>query len=154
MTALVGRALAEAAHPIARNADRGQTELPIGDFEAVVAAAGVEIAGKAPRQTLGSAINPAQDLYDWVEGGRWRRIEPKVPKGPGLSGQALADEAYRVATIHDRDRAGLHCETLKRLLIDEGVIIKGANGGHTLFSALNNAEHWFEWVSSGTFRWK
>lgn len=154
MTALVGRPLAEAAHVVARKADPDQLGLPIGDLEAAVVAANIEIGGKAPRQTLGTAINLAQDLYEWVEGGRWRWIEPKAPKGPGLSGRALAEEAYRIAMLIDPDRKGLHYETIKRLLIEDGVIIKGTNAGHTTFNALNGAKRWFEWVSSGTFRWK
>lgn len=152
--ALAGRDLALASHPVCRDADPEQQGFLIGELETVVTRAGIRIGGKTSRQTLGTAINLAQDLFEWVEGGRWRWIEPKIPKGPGLSGRALAEEAYLVATLHDPDRNGLHYEAIKRLLIEERVVIKGTNPGHTTYSALSNAKQWFEWVSSGTFRWK
>lgn len=154
MSGLVGQALAKAAHPIVRSADPDGRGLLIAEIEAAVLAAGIEIGGKSSRQVLGTAINNAQDLFKWVSENRWRWIEPVVPAGPGLSAFALAEEAYLVAIRHDPDQKGLHYEKLKQLLLETGVIIRGANPGKTLYSALLNAKQWFEWVSSGTFRWK
>jgi hypothetical protein len=154
VTGLVGRPLAVAAHPICRAADPGQSGLSIGEFEAAVLASGIEINGKDRRQVLGTAINGAQDLYEWIPSGRWRWIERVPSKGAGLSSVALAEEAYMLAIRHDPDRQGLHYEALKRHLLDSGVIIRGANPGKTLFSALQRADKWFDWSPGGIFTWK
>lgn len=151
---LTGRALALAAHPVCRVADADQHGLPIADLEAAVLAGGIVIGGKVPRQALVTALNSSQDLFEWVKPGRWRWIEPVEARGAGLSGRALAEEAYRLAILRDPDRKGLHYEALKKMLLDDGVIIRGTNPGRTLFGSLQTADRWFEWMSSGTFRWK
>lgn len=154
MTALVGRALAVAAHPICREADPEQLGLRIADIESALGAANLEIGGVTPRQVLGTALNNSQDLFEQAPGGRWRWIEPVSSKGVGLSGLTLAEEAYVVAMREDPDRVGLHYEKIKQMLVDEGVIIRGTNPGKTVFGSLQAATRWFEWVSSGTFRWR
>lgn len=154
MTAFVGRELALAAHPICRAADPDQLGLRIGEVESACLAAGVEIGGITPRQVLGTALNNSQDLFEQAAGGRWRWIEPVPSQGVGLSGLTLAEEAYVVAMREDPERSGMHYERLKQLLIDDGVIIRGTNPGKTLFGSLQAATQWFEWASSGTFRWK
>jgi hypothetical protein len=140
----VGRALALAAHPVCREADPEQLGLPVADLERLLITAGIEIGGTDPRRVLGTAVNNSQDLFQWVEGGRWRWIERVAPKGAGLSGRARAEEAYRLAMLHDPERRGLHYERLKQMLLDEGVTIRGANPGKTMYSSLLNAERWFE----------
>jgi hypothetical protein len=154
LTALVGRALALAAHPVCRTTDPDLRGLIIAEVEAALIASGIEIGGKTPRQVLGTALNNSQDLFDQAPGSRWRWIEPVASRGEGLSGLALAEEAYPVAMRLDPDRAGLHYESLKTALIDQGVIIRGTNPGKTMFGSLQAATRWFEWVSSGKFRWK
>lgn len=67
---------------------------------------------------------------------------------------ALAEEAYLVLSREDPRREGLHYEEIKRHLVEQGVKIRGGNAGNTLFSALQNATQWFEWVGSGRFRLK
>lgn len=151
---LVGRALALGVHPIARAADPGQAGLPIADLEAAVVAAGIEIGGVRKRQVLGTAVNNSQDLFEWVEGGRWRWIEPRQPQGAGLSGRALAEEAYQLAVKHDPDRRGIDYNEMTKLLQSVGVIIRGTNAGRTVYSAMNGATDWFEWIGRSTFRWK
>lgn len=154
MTALVGRDLALAAHPVCRAADPDQRGIPIGEIESAVTSADIEIGGITPRQVLGTALNNSQDLFEQAAGGRWRWIEPVPSKGLGLSGLTLAEEAYVIAMREDPARLGLHYGRLKQFLIDDGVIIRGTNQGKTLFGSLQAATQWFEWVSSGTFRWK
>jgi hypothetical protein len=154
LTALVGRGLALAAHPVCRAVDPDQIGLVIADVQAALVAAGIEIGGKAPRQVLGTALKDSQDMFDQAPGSRWRWIEPVARRGEGLSGMALAEEAYPVAMGLDPDRQGLHYGTLMLALIDRGVIIRGTNPGQTMFRALNGATRWFEWISSATFRWK
>lgn len=151
---LVGRALALAVHPVCRTADPNQIGLAISALETIVRDSGIEIGGTSPRQVLGTAVNNSQDLFEWVKGGRWRWIEPIESRGSGLSGIALAEEAYWLAMQQDDDRVGIHYGTMKKLLLAHGVIIRGANPGKTLFTSLQNADHLFEWVASGKFRWK
>jgi hypothetical protein len=154
MAGLVGQALAKAVHPVVRAADPSGAGMLLADIEAAATAAGIEIGGRSPRQVLGTEINNAQDLYKWVSENRWRWIEPVVPPGPGLSGIALAEEAYIVAMRHDPEGKGIRYNRLMDLLVADGVIIRGANPGRTMYSALLQASDWFEWVSSATFRWK
>lgn len=154
MTALVGRELALASHAICRAADPEQLGLRVAEIEAELVEAGVTIGGREPRTVLGTALNNSQDLFAQAPSNRWRWIEPMPTKGVGLSGFALAEEAYRLAMAHDPKREGIHYEELKRLLLDDGVTIRGTNQGKTLFGSLQAATRWFEWVSSGTFRWK
>jgi hypothetical protein len=154
VTALVGRALALAAHPLCRARDPGRAGLVVAEVEAALTSAGIDIGGKTPRQVLGTALNNSQDLFGQAPGSRWVWIEPIAPRGEGLSGLALAEEAYPVAMRLDPSRQGIHYETLKLALLDDGVIIRGTNPGKTMFGSLQGASRWFEWVSSGKFRWK
>jgi hypothetical protein len=154
VTALVGRQLALAAHPVLREHDADRQGLRATEIATLLDDAGIEIGGSEPRSVLGSAMNNARDLFEPAPGSRWLWIEPVEPKGPGLSGRALAEEAYRLAMLHDPTRQGLHYGKLSELLRDEGVIIRGGNPGRTVFASLQQADNWFEWVSSGTFRWK
>jgi hypothetical protein len=48
----------------------------------------------------------------------------------------------------------VHYERIKELLQASGVKIRGGNPGDTVFTALQNANDWFEWTGSGTFRLK
>lgn len=154
MSGLVGRPLAEAVHPVCRDVDPGQGGLRAAEIEAALAAAGVEIGGVTPRQVLGSALNNAQDLFEVAQSSRWRWIEPVERRSAVMSGIALAEEAYRLAMRHDPERLGIHYEMMKSLLLEDGVNIRGGNQGKTVFGSLQNAPQWFEWVASGTFRWK
>lgn len=154
MSALVGRALAIAVHQVCRGLDPQQAGASIADIEAAAVANGVEIGGKVPRQTLSSAMNNAQDLFKWVSTGRWTWIEPGSAPTVGLSGLALAEEAYRIAMRSDPERQGLDYEALKALLVEAGVIIKGPSPGRTVYRSLVAAKRWFDLVSSGVFRWK
>ena len=71
-----------------------------------------------------------------------------------MSGEPLAEEAYRLAIKHDPGRAGLHCEEIRRLLQESGVIIAPRNPGRTVFTPPSRADNLSEWVSPGTFRCK
>lgn len=154
MSGLVGRDLALATHPILRAADPDRVGLKMGPIEEALAAAGVEVGGKTSRQVLGTALNNSQDLFEQASGDRWRWIEPVVAEGPGLSGYALAEEAYRLAMINDPKRQGLHYGVLTKLLLADGVIIRGTNFGKTVFGSLYAADKWFTWSSGGIFTWK
>jgi hypothetical protein len=109
--------------------------------------AGNAIGGSDHLQVLRSALNIARDRFrpgsDWT----WVWIEPIEPEADGMSGVALAEEAYRLAMLHDPEREGLHYEKIKQLLIESGVVIRGGNQGKTVFTALN-AWQWFEWIAS------
>ena len=151
---LVGQRLAEAAHPICRAQDPEQNGLTTAEVQTALTNAGIEVGGKTPERVLRSALNGRQDLFELAPHFRWRWIEPVVPKGPGLSGRALAEEAYRLAIRHDPQQQGLHYEALKQLLVDSEVIIKGANPGKTVFASLNAAAQWFRWSKGGIFTWR
>ncbi len=152
--ALVGRQLAQVAHRILEEADPEQRGLTIAECEAALLSAGIEIGGRVPRQVLGTALNNSQDLFEQAPGYRWRWIVPVPLPAGGLSGLALAEEAYILAMKHDPGRKGLHFERLKQLLLENGVTIRGTNPGRTLFGSLQAADQWFEWIARGTFRWK
>jgi len=149
-----GRPLAEAAHAICRNLDPDRRGLPLGDIVAALESSGIVIAGADRRKTLGSALNKHQDLFVRVGPATWSWTPPSYDPTKGLSGLALAEEAYLVLSRHDPKREGLHYEEIKRLLLEQGVQIRGGNAGNTLFSALQSGSQWFEWVGSGRFRLK
>lgn len=151
---LVGRSLALAAHSFCRAADPVQSGLRNAEIERILDAAGVVVGGNVPRQVLSTALNGSQDLFVMAPGDTWRWIEAVPPRGAGLSGQALAEEAYRIAMREDPGQDGLHYEIIKSFLIDDGVTIRGTNHGKTVFRSLQLADRWFEWISSGKFRWK
>lgn len=154
MTELVGRALALAAHPLCRAADGERNGLTISEIEALLSPAGVTVGGRDKRKVLHTALNNSQDLFEQAPQYRWRWLEPRLPTGEGMSGRALAEEAYRLVISADPGRQGLHYEHIKTLLIEDGVEIRGTNPGKTVFQALNQAKQWFDWVTSGKFRWK
>jgi hypothetical protein len=151
---LVGRPLAEAVHDVLRKADPDQAGMTTGAVEAATVASGIEIGGRDHRQVLNSALGNAQDLFEGVPRLLWRWIERVVPAGEGLSGHALAEEAYRLAMNADPSRAGLHYQAIKQLLLDDRVIIRGPNPGRTVYMSLTQAKQWFQWEPSGIFRWK
>jgi hypothetical protein len=154
MTGLVGRSLALASHPICQRLDPDQAGLTLAEIEVAVVAAGVEIGGSVSRQVLGTALNTSQDLFRQAPQWKWLWIEPVEPEGAALSGRALAEEAYRLATLRDPERRGVDYKDVLRWLQDEGVIIKGGNAGQTLYRAMHAATDWFEWIERATFRWK
>jgi len=154
VTELVGRELALAAHPLCRTADADQAGLTVSEIEALLSQAGVAVGGRDKRKVLQTALNNSQDLFELAPKYKWRWLEPRVAGGEGMSGRALAEEAYRLAISADPGRLGLHYEKIKMLLIEDGIEIRGTNPGKTVFQALNDAKQWFDWVSSGTFRWK
>jgi hypothetical protein len=149
---LTGRQLAETAYPVCQELDPEAKGLKPQVIHEALVARGIAIAGANPRQTLNSTLNKHQDLFKGGPNYTWVWTEPSYDPTQGLSGAALAEEAYRVMAVHDRDRSGMHYGKLLRLLLDEGVLIRGGNRGNTLFTALQNADHLFTWVGSGTFR--
>lgn len=151
---LTGRPLAEAAHVACRELDPDHRGLPLAEIEAALGARGIAIAGADARKTLGNSLNKHQDLFVRVGPATWSWTAPSYDPTKGLSGMALAEEAYLVLSRQDPERRGLHYEEIKHLLVEQGVKIRGGNAGNTLFSALQNAPRWFEWVGSGTFRLK
>lgn len=153
-TALVGRRLAEAAHLVCREVDEQRQGLPVGEIESALKAKDILIGGEEPRNTLSTALNKHQDLFARVGPATWAWTPPSFDPTKGLSGAALAEEAYLVLSKHDPTRQGLHYELIKKLLRESGVQIRGGNPGDTVFTALQNAGQWFEWVGSGVFRLK
>ena len=154
MTGLVGRQLALAAHPLCKAADPEQEGLKTAAIIELLDESGHEIGGRNRPQVLRTALNNSQDLFRIGANWTWFWIEPVDPEGEGLSGLALAEEAYRLMMRSDPERNGMHYEAIKQLLLDNGVIIRGTNSGKTVFRALSNAKQWFEWTKSATFRWK
>jgi hypothetical protein len=154
MTGLTGQPLVEAAHAVCRELDPDRRGLPLVQIEAALTSRGIAIARADARKTLGNSLNKHQDLFVRVGPATWSWTPPSYDPRKGLSGMGLAEEAYLVLSRRDPGREGLHYEDIKLLLIEEGVHIRGGNPGNTLFSALQNAKQWFEWVGSGTFRLK
>jgi len=151
-----GRALAQAAYSLMPRIDpgnEGRTNQLILD---ALLAEGVQPAGQDPRQTLRTALNLSQDLFRIGDGFTWVAILGVDPEraDPGLSGRLLAEEAYRLARLLDRARDGLHYESLKVALIEDGTLVHGPNQGQTLASALRNAPDLFEWLDRGRWRWR
>ena len=151
--ALNGRPLALAAHLICQGLDLGQTGLRPQVIEEALIAGGIRISGKNPRATLNSTLNHHQDLFKGGPKYTWIWTNPSYDPLRGLSGAALAEEAYRMLSLHDPDRTGMHYGKVLELLLEDGVEIRGGNRGSTLFTSLQNSDM-FEWVSSGTFRVK
>lgn len=149
---LNGRRLAEAAYPVCQELDPEQKGLHLQAIEEALAQRGVPIAGAVARQTLSNALNKHQDLF--VQGAQSTFVwtPPSYDPAKGLSGAALAEEAYRVVAVHEPARTGMRYGKILSLLLEEGVQIRGGNRGNTLFTALQNAKELFEWVGSGTFR--
>lgn len=149
-----GRPLAEVAHATCQEVDPNQQGLLVADTQAELALRSVEIAGTDRRRTLSTALNKHQDLFRRVGPSTWAWTSPGFDRRLGLSGSTLAEEAYLVLTKHPQGRVGLHYEEIKGLLQAAGVMIRGGNPGNTVFTALQNADEWFEWTGSGTFRLK
>ena len=151
---LVGRRLAEAAHLICREVDEERHGLPVAEIESALKAKEIDVGGGDQRSTLSTALNKHQDLFARVGPATWAWTPQSFDPTKGLSGAALAEEAYLVLSKHDPNRQGLHYELIKKLLRESGVQIRGGNPGDTVFTALQNASQWFEWVGSGVFRLK
>ena len=154
MTPLMGRPLAEAAHAVCRDLDPEQHGVALVQIQRELVLREVLVAGSDTRKTLGSSLNKHQDLFRRVAPSTWAWTEPTFDPQVGLSGAVLAEEAYFVLSKHPEGRTGLHYENIKELLQTSGVKIRGGNPGNTLFTALQNADEWFEWTGSGTFRLK
>lgn len=148
---LFGDALAAVAQELARHLDPERKGLHISLIQQAVEKSGASIRGDA-RVTFGSALNKAQHRFVRVGTGTWAWKETGSTEG--LSGTALLDEAYLVAKRLDPDRAGLHYETMKAEIQNDGARIAGGQPGNTLFSVLNNAHRWFEAIGDGLFRWR
>lgn len=151
---VLGRELAIAAHRVCQEVDPDQQGVPIAELEGELQRRSVAIAGPVQRKTLSTALNKHQDLFRRAGPATWAWTQPTFDPGVGLSGAALAEEAYLVMSRHPDGRTGMHYESIKRVLQDSGVKIRGGNPGDTLFTALQNASDWFEWTRSGTFRLK
>ena len=148
---LNGRPLALAALRVCQRLDPDQKGLKPQVIEQALIADEVRISGENPRATLNSTLNHHQDLFKGGPDYTWIWTNQSYDPARGLSGAALAEEAYRIMSLHDTGRVGMHYGSILEALLADGVEIRGGNRGNTLFTALQNSDM-FEWISSGTFR--
>ena len=148
---LFGDRLAAAAQVHARRLDPERKGVRVAVLLEAVQQAGDTVRGD-PKVSLASALNHAQHRFSRVGQGLWAWKETETTDG--LSGTSLLDEAYLVAKRLDPDRVGVHYETIKAAIQEDGARIAGGNPGNTLFNVMRNASTWFEAAGDGLFRWR